>query len=186
MLKILVFIVQTSILLTKNIMGAATSTLQIISKSYFRAHGKISFICTIKKQYFPNQDLKLILKKRMGQLCQDDDCKESWEGLSTFPWCNSFSTISSPNKWNGWEQVYALRPGWARKFMVAVSLPQNRWMICSNMVKLTAMFLLHITQGFHMTIQHNMSVGCRRKLVFTRLNSPRMSITSTIGAKDEI
>ena len=48
------------------------------------------------------------------------------------------------------------------------------------------MFLLHITQGFHMTIQHNMGVGCRRKLVFTRRNSPRMSITSTIGTNQEI
>ena len=54
------------------------------------------------------------------------------------------------------------------------------------MVKLTSMFLLHITQGFHMTIQHNMGVGCRRKLVFTRRNSPRMSITSTIGTNQEI
>lgn len=62
--------------------------------------------------------------------------------------------------------------------------PPDRWVIRSNMVKLTTMFLLHITQGFHMTIQHNMGVDCRRKLVFTVRNSPRMSIT--IGTNHEI
>ena len=140
-----------------------------------------------KRQCLPNQDFELtLILKNKGQLCQDDDCKECWEGPSAFPWRNSFSTISSPNKWNGWEQVYVLRPGWVREFTVAASLLQIGGWYARIWLKLTAMFLFHITQGFHMTIQHNMGVGCRRKLVFTRRNSPRMSITSTIGTNQEI
>ena len=78
-----------------------------------------------KKQCLPNQDFELtLILKNKGQLCQDDDCKESWEGPSAFPWRNSFSTISSPKKWNGWEQVYVLRPGWVREVTVAASLLQ--------------------------------------------------------------
>ena len=39
-----------------------------------------------EKQCLPNQHFELtLILKNMGQLCQDDDCKESWEGPSAFP-----------------------------------------------------------------------------------------------------
>ena len=84
-----------------------------------------------KKQCLPNQDFELtLILKNMGQLCQDDDCKESWEGPSAFPWRNSFSTISSPKKME--RMGTSLRaPAGVGQGVHGGSLPTtNRWVIC--------------------------------------------------------
>ena len=100
---------------TKGWIETGHSQLHLQNKFEWYLPCENQFYLHEKKQCLPNQDFELtLILKNKGQLCQDDDCKESWEGPSAFPWRNSFSTISSPKKWNGWEQVYVLRPGWAR------------------------------------------------------------------------